>query len=26
VQAHDQYTQIKTIWIDLADDADEAVS
>jgi len=26
VQAHDQYTQLKTIWIDLADDADEAVS
>lgn len=25
IQAHDQYTQIKTIWIDLADDADEAV-
>jgi len=25
VQAHDQYTQIKTIWVDLADDADEAV-
>ena len=25
VQAHDQYTQIKTIWIDLADDDDEAV-
>ncbi|MEL6450693.1 MAG: aldehyde dehydrogenase [Pseudomonadota bacterium] len=25
VQAHDQYTQIKTIWLDLADDADEAV-
>ncbi|QUJ75227.1 aldehyde dehydrogenase [Sulfitobacter albidus] len=25
VQAHDQYTQLKTIWIDLADDADEAV-
>lgn len=25
VQAHDQYTQIKTIWIDLADDVDEAV-
>lgn len=23
--AHDQYTQIKTIWIDLADDDDEAV-
>jgi len=26
VQAHDQYTQLKTIWIDLADDADEAVA
>lgn len=26
VHAHDQYTQVKTIWIDLADDADEAVS
>ncbi|MCB1335018.1 MAG: aldehyde dehydrogenase [Roseivivax sp.] len=25
IQAHDQYTQIKTIWVDLADDADEAV-
>ncbi|WP_420584932.1 aldehyde dehydrogenase [Ruegeria sp.] len=25
VHAHDQYTQLKTIWIDLADDADEAV-
>ena len=25
IHAHDQYTQIKTIWIDLADDADEAV-
>ncbi len=25
VQAHDQYTQLKTIWMDLADDADEAV-
>ncbi|PWE30563.1 aldehyde dehydrogenase [Maritimibacter sp. 55A14] len=25
VQAHDQYTQVKTIWIDLSDDADEAV-
>lgn len=23
--AHDQYTRIKTIWVDLADDADEAV-
>ena len=26
VHAHDQYTQLKTIWIDLADDEDEAVS
>jgi 4-(gamma-glutamylamino)butanal dehydrogenase len=26
VQAHDQYTQLKTIWIDLSDDADEAVA
>ncbi|WP_299043237.1 aldehyde dehydrogenase [uncultured Tateyamaria sp.] len=25
LQAHDQYTQLKTIWLDLADDADEAV-
>jgi gamma-glutamyl-gamma-aminobutyraldehyde dehydrogenase len=25
IQAHDQYTQIKTIWVDLTDDADEAV-
>lgn len=25
VHAHDQYTQFKTIWLDLADDADEAV-
>ncbi|CAD0185977.1 Aldehyde dehydrogenase PuuC [Ruegeria sp. THAF57] len=25
VHAHDQYTQLKTIWIDLADDSDEAV-
>ena len=25
LQAHDQYTNIKTIWIDLSDDADEAV-
>jgi gamma-glutamyl-gamma-aminobutyraldehyde dehydrogenase len=24
-EAHDQYTQVKTIWIDLADDDDEAV-
>jgi len=26
IQAHDQYTQVKTIWVDLADDADEAVA
>lgn len=26
IHAHDQYTQIKTIWIDLTDDVDEAVS
>jgi gamma-glutamyl-gamma-aminobutyraldehyde dehydrogenase len=26
IQAHDQYTQLKTIWIDLADDTDEAVA
>lgn len=26
VHAHDQYTQLKTIWVDLADDADEAVA
>jgi gamma-glutamyl-gamma-aminobutyraldehyde dehydrogenase len=26
VHAHDQYTQLKTIWLDLSDDADEAVS
>lgn len=26
IHAHDQYTRIKTIWIDLTDDADEAVS
>lgn len=26
VHAHDQYTQIKTIWVDLADDVDEAVA
>ena len=26
VHAHDQYTQLKTIWLDLADDADESVS
>jgi gamma-glutamyl-gamma-aminobutyraldehyde dehydrogenase len=25
IHAHDQYTQVKTIWIDLTDDADEAV-
>ena len=25
VQAHDQYTALKTIWIDLSDDEDEAV-
>ncbi|MBO9409434.1 aldehyde dehydrogenase [Shimia sp. R9_1] len=25
IHAHDQYTQLKTIWIDLADDTDEAV-
>ncbi len=25
VHAHDQYTSLKTIWIDLADDTDEAV-
>jgi 4-(gamma-glutamylamino)butanal dehydrogenase len=25
IQAHDQYCQIKTIWLDLADDGDEAV-
>jgi gamma-glutamyl-gamma-aminobutyraldehyde dehydrogenase len=25
IHAHNQYTQIKTIWIDLSDDADEAV-
>lgn len=25
IQAHDQYTQIKTIWVDLSDDHDEAV-
>ncbi|KJS43902.1 aldehyde dehydrogenase [Roseovarius sp. BRH_c41] len=25
IHAHDQYTQLKTIWLDLADDADEAV-
>ncbi len=26
VHAHDQYTQLKTIWVDLSDDEDEAVS
>ena len=26
IQAHDQYTQIKTIWVDLSDDEDEAVA
>jgi 4-(gamma-glutamylamino)butanal dehydrogenase len=26
IHAHDQYTQIKTIWVDLADDEDQAVS
>ncbi len=26
VHAHDQYTQLKTLWIDLADDDDEAVA
>ncbi|MEM1049282.1 MAG: aldehyde dehydrogenase [Pseudomonadota bacterium] len=25
LMAHDQYTQVKTIWVDLADDSDEAV-
>lgn len=25
LHAHDQYTQLKTIWVDLADDEDEAV-
>ena len=25
IHAHDQYTQLKTIWVDLADDQDEAV-
>ncbi len=25
IHAHDQYTQVKTIWVDLADDVDEAV-
>ncbi|WP_171098043.1 aldehyde dehydrogenase [Ruegeria sp. HKCCD7255] len=26
VHAHDQYTELKSIWIDLSDDADEAVN
>lgn len=26
IQAHDQYTQVKTIWVDLSDDEDEAVA
>jgi len=26
IHAHDQYTQTKTIWVDLADDGDQAVS
>ncbi|MCQ0091242.1 aldehyde dehydrogenase [Roseovarius sp. M141] len=26
IHAHDQYTQLKTIWVDLSDDEDEAVS
>ncbi len=26
IHAHDQYTQLKTIWVDLADDRDEAVA
>ena len=26
IHAHDQYTQTKTIWVDLSDDADEAVA
>jgi gamma-glutamyl-gamma-aminobutyraldehyde dehydrogenase len=25
IHAHDQYTSLKTIWLDLADDSDEAV-
>lgn len=25
IHAHDQYTQLKTIWVDLSDDGDEAV-
>ncbi|HBM60664.1 MAG TPA: aldehyde dehydrogenase [Citreicella sp.] len=26
IHAHDQYTQLKTIWVDLSDDADEALA
>ncbi|MFZ1470625.1 MAG: aldehyde dehydrogenase [Paracoccaceae bacterium] len=26
IHAHDQYTQLKTIWVDLSDDGDEAVA
>ncbi|MEO0665063.1 MAG: aldehyde dehydrogenase family protein, partial [Pseudomonadota bacterium] len=26
IQAHEQYTQLKTIWVDLSDDAEEAVA
>jgi gamma-glutamyl-gamma-aminobutyraldehyde dehydrogenase len=26
IHAHDQYTQVKTIWVDLADDRDQAVT
>jgi hypothetical protein len=26
LQPRDQYTQIKTIWVDLADDRDQAVA
>ena len=26
IHAHDQYTELKTIWVDLTDDADEAVA
>ncbi|MEM5502928.1 aldehyde dehydrogenase [Ahrensia kielensis] len=26
IHAHEQYTQLKTIWVDLSDDADEAVN
>ena len=26
IHAHDQYTQLKTIWVDLADDRDKAVA